>query len=113
MDLILPYPPSVNHYYIRRGRGVAIGKAGREYRAAVATVIADARVKPIDGRLLLIAAISPPDRRKRDLDNVCKALLDALQHGGAFIDDAQIDSLHLERRDVVRGGRVAVHIEAI
>jgi hypothetical protein len=28
--------------------------------------------------------VHPPDRRRRDIDNVQKALLDALQHGGAY-----------------------------
>jgi hypothetical protein len=28
--------------------------------------------------------LAPPDRRRRDIDNVQKPLLDALQHGGAY-----------------------------
>jgi crossover junction endodeoxyribonuclease RusA len=37
--------------------------------------------------------ISPPDRRRRDLDNVLKAILDGIQHAGIIEDDAQVESL--------------------
>lgn len=53
----------------------------------------------------------PPDKRKRDLDNVCKATLDALQHARLFDDDAQIDELHVERGDKVDGGSLFVELE--
>ena len=38
----------------------------------------------------------PPDRRRRDIDNVLKPLLDALEHGKAYIDDSQIKKLGVE-----------------
>lgn len=40
----------------------------------------------------------PPDRRKRDLDNLLKSLLDGLEGAGVFKDDAQIDDLQIVRR---------------
>jgi crossover junction endodeoxyribonuclease RusA len=52
----------------------------------------------------------PPDRRKRDADNLLKGLLDALQHGGAFPDDSRIVWLLIYRRQVTSGGRVVVTI---
>jgi hypothetical protein len=39
-----------------------------------------------------------------------KALLDALQHGGAYRDDAQIDDLHIRRCACVPDGRVRVQL---
>lgn len=39
----------------------------------------------------------PPDKRKRDLDNLFKSLLDALEKSGVFKDDRQIDALSIER----------------
>lgn len=54
--------------------------------------------------------VFPPDRRRRDIDNVQKALLDALQHGGAFHDDNQIVRLTIERGDPVDGGKTIVSI---
>jgi crossover junction endodeoxyribonuclease RusA len=52
--------------------------------------------------------VHPPDRRRRDLDNILKALLDALQYGGAYQDDSQIDSLQVVRSKSVPGGKVMV-----
>jgi len=54
--------------------------------------------------------VRPPDGRRRDLDNVGKALLVALEHAGAYRDDAQIDRLLLERGEVVPLGGVTVEI---
>ena len=39
------------------------------------------------------------------------ALLDALQHGGAYHDDSQIVSLCITKREVVPAGRTLVTIE--
>ena len=58
----------------------------------------------------------PPDNRRRDLDNAQKALLDALQHGGAYRDDSQIVRLEAEKHTAVAGkpeGAVIVRISEI
>jgi crossover junction endodeoxyribonuclease RusA len=52
----------------------------------------------------------PPDKRKRDVDNVLKALLDALRVGGAYSDDSQIGRLLIERKAPKKGGEVIVRI---
>jgi crossover junction endodeoxyribonuclease RusA len=53
----------------------------------------------------------PPDRRRRDLDNIQKPVLDALEHAGVYEDDSQIDLLVTCRREVVPGGRILVMVE--
>ncbi|HAC91237.1 MAG TPA: hypothetical protein DCF63_11500 [Planctomycetaceae bacterium] len=55
----------------------------------------------------------PPDRRRRDIDNVQKALLDALQHGGAYLDDSQIVRLSIEKGLPVEGGKTIVQIRKV
>ena len=55
----------------------------------------------------------PPHRRRRDIDNVQKALLDALQHGGAYEDDGQIVRLSIEKGDSVEGGKAIVRIQKV
>jgi crossover junction endodeoxyribonuclease RusA len=104
----LPFPPSVNHYWRRVGPRTLISRGGRRFRDAVAGVLAAQGVAPLLGRLSVQVIACPPDRRKRDLDNLPKALLDALQHGGAYLDDSQIDRLEVERGSVVPGGKVIV-----
>lgn len=54
-----------------------------------------------------------PDKRKRDLDNVAKATLDALQHAGLYDDDSQIDELRIVRGNKVDGGLLFVNLEEI
>lgn len=56
----------------------------------------------------------PPDRRRRDLDNVGgKALIDALQYAGLFKDDCQIKKIHLEMLEPVPQGLCIVKLESI
>jgi len=111
IELELPYPPSVNHLYRHLGRRTLISREGRRFRARVCSLLAAACVPRFDGLIRLEIEIYPPDRRRRDVDNAQKALLDALQHGGLYRDDSQIAKLEIERRDVVPGGRTLVRIE--
>lgn len=108
--LELPWPPSVNHYWRTVNGRPITSKRGRQYRVDVAAIMLIGRVMPIDGRLDVTMECYPPDKRKRDLDNLPKALLDALQHGGAFDDDGAIDRLEIVRCDVCTGGKVRVKI---
>ena len=56
----------------------------------------------------------PPDRRRRDLDNVGgKALIDALQCAGLFQDDCQIKRINLEMREPIKNGLCIVKIESM
>jgi Holliday junction resolvase RusA-like endonuclease len=110
MNIELPYPPSVNHLWRRVGHRTLLSRGGRAFRRAVQAALAARGVRPIAGRLAVTIDLHPPDHRRRDLDNALKALLDALQHGGAYHDDAQIDDLHIRRGACVPGGRVCVRL---
>lgn len=109
----LPYPPSVNHYWRRVGWRTLISREGRRYRKEVVALLAAQRARPLNGRLFVRVTVFPPDGRRRDLDNVQKALLDALQQGGAFHDDSQIEELVIKRGAVIRGGKTIVEITEI
>jgi crossover junction endodeoxyribonuclease RusA len=111
MNLSLPYPPSMNHYWRRAGRFIHISREGREFRANVTKLLAKQHIDPMLGRLAVRIHLQPPDRRRRDIDNVQKPLLDALQHGGAYEDDCQIDWLLTERGEKTPGGSTSVTIK--
>lgn len=114
ITLTLPLPPTINHYYGQRPRGGRyIKPAGVIFRLAVAEVVARAAHRPITGRVSLFVAIHPADRRKQDIDNRAKALQDALTNSGIWLDDEQIDELHLIRRPIIKGGQVVVVINEI
>ncbi len=107
----LPYPPTVNHYWkIGQGR-IYVSRNGVVYRKRVLAILGDAPEQP--GRLSVAVGVHPPDRRKRDLDNVLKCLLDAITKAGVWKDDSVIDRLLVERRNVKTGGMVEVVIDAI
>jgi crossover junction endodeoxyribonuclease RusA len=109
ITLTLPYPPSVNHYWGQRGNRRFVGKKGVAFRQSVADAVAVAG-KKVFGRLQVVVALYPPDRRRRDIDNVQKSLNDALQHAGCFDDDEQIDVLTIERKEIIKGGKCVVVI---
>ena len=108
--ITLPYPPSVNHYWGTVDDYWHVREAGKQYRRDVWVLWHSVpRVPPpITGRLDVHVQVFPPDRKRRDLDNLGKALLDALQLAGAYLDDAQIDRLCFRRRDIARPGYVIV-----
>ena len=89
---------------------MVIGKEGRAYRAKVCSALQAAGITPLDGPLCVQIELFPPDRRRRDCDNALKALLDALQHAGAYHDDSQIVWLLVVKDEVVKGGRANVQI---
>ncbi len=113
LDLELPYPPSVNHYWRRVGARTLISRGGRAFRQMVCSILATRGVRPLDGPLAVEVTIHPPDKRRRDIDNVQKALLDALQHGGAYGDDSQIVRLTIEKGDPLDGGKTLVQIRKV
>ena len=113
LEIDLPWPPSVNHYWRSvPGKGVLISEEGRFYRAEVADQVLIQRAgKRLAGRLRVNIQAYPPDRRRRDLDNMLKAILDSLTHAGVWLDDQQIDDLRIVRRDL--GGRVVVGVSEV
>lgn len=109
MEVELPFPPSLNHLWRRVGNRTLISRSGRSFRQQVCSILRG--TEPLSGPLRVVIDLFPPDRRRRDIDNLQKALLDALQHGGAYHDDSQIVSLTITKREVVPDGRTRVSIE--
>ena len=110
LEFELPYPPSVNHYFRMVQGRMLISREGRVFRERVCSILAASGVRPLAGPLALQIEVYPPDNRRRDIDNVQKALLAALQHGGAYRDDSQIVRLAIEKLRPVEGGRTIVRI---
>lgn len=111
--IILPFPPSTNTYWRHVGAKVLISAKGREYRAAVAGLALENRWPRFGSQRLHVAIEAwMPDKRRRDLDNLLKATLDALTHAGIWDDDSQIDQLSINRAHTI-GGMLKVRIAGV
>jgi len=107
----LPYPPSNNRYY-RHNRGrTHISAEGKAYRAAVAEIV-ERLLLDIETPLPLRLRIEcyMPDRRRRDLDNLQKAVFDALTKAGFWLDDVQVIDYRVIKMPVVKGGKLVIKI---
>ncbi len=116
IEVILPFPPSVNHYWAHRqgkGRVIAyVAAKGRKFRHdAIQCAVKQKAIYKLKDRLKVTIELYPPDRRRRDLDNFNKGVLDALTHAEVWEDDSLIDELIIKRGEIVKGGETVVKIE--
>lgn len=119
MILQLPFPPSVNKYWRHPTTGKLAGRHlisehGRAYREAVRSIFhgwpsACLVHRPITGPVVVDIEAFMPDRRRRDLDNLLKGLLDSLTHAGVWEDDNQVVDLRIRKAAEI-GGMVKVKI---
>ena len=110
-ELYLPFPPSVNNYYVRTRNGVFISKKGNQFRKDVAEAIhVQMPGVYIDDRMLVECVLFMPDKRTRDLGNYDKALMDAITHAKLWEDDELIDQQFFYRGGQVKGGSVFMRI---
>lgn len=107
----LPWPPTVNHYYtVARGRKI-LSKKGRDYKeAAWLHLLSQGRYKQLEGDVSLFIRAYPPDKRRRDIDNILKPLLDVLTTAGIYKDDSQVTDLRIQKFNPCKPGRVEVMV---
>ena len=112
IKLKLPFPPSTNTYYRMVNNRMLISAKGRKYRKDVLTdCISQNYITPkLTGRLSVKIVATVPDKRRRDLDNMLKSCLDSMQHAGIYLDDSQIDNLHIIRSAVEKPGWLDISI---
>ncbi len=109
--LIIPWPPTVNTYWRHcRGRHYISAK-GTQYRKDIIQIIQQQHLDiNTSSRLKISITTNHPDKRRRDLDNLQKAVFDSLVHAGFMADDEQIDDFRVRRGEQVRGGSLEVII---
>lgn len=116
-DGCLTWPPSVNHYW---NQGKPIYKNGKRivprYKSDKAnsfikqTKTTIGAVKESEKRIAIEIYAFPPDKRCRDLDNILKAIFDALVCAKLIKDDEQIDDIRVIRGDVVKNGLIKIKV---
>jgi crossover junction endodeoxyribonuclease RusA len=111
MKVTLGYPPSLNNLYATvRGRRV-LSREGRAYKAASALRAKVARLRKLEGPVEVLVGVYRP-RRRGDLDNVLKAVLDALK-GIAWNDDEQVVRIVATRWEDRDNPRVELVIDEV
>ena len=115
--ITLPWPPSVNHYWRKWRNRMVISREGRDYRRRVERLCAAPAGKFGNGsgnkkppRIALCMDAFPPDRRRRDLDNLLKSTQDSLAHAGVYDDDSLIDLLFVQRREPIKPGMISIEL---
>jgi crossover junction endodeoxyribonuclease RusA len=87
LEVRLPWPPSVNHYWKARGSRRFVSPTAKAWLEEAVLLLRAAGVR-FDGPVKVSMLLSPPDRRKRDGDNLEKAVMDALVKAGVIQDDS-------------------------
>ena len=113
VTLTLPWPPSVNTYWRTFQGRMIISAKGREYRkAAIEQVSLQVGSVGYQGKLCVEIEAFRPDKRRRDLDNLLKAALDACTSAGVWSDDSNIVDLRIYWADSI-GGMIKVHVREL
>lgn len=85
----LPFPVSVNGMFANvMGRGRVKTVPYKEWLQEAGWMLKSQSVEPFDGPVEIHAIVCPPDKRRRDLDNLWKPILDLLTHHKVIADDS-------------------------
>lgn len=133
INLTLPYPPSVNHYWNHKAvrsrqtkRWTVIkylSKRAKTFREDVQGAVYEQLGRPphLKQRLAIIvyqhygpsSAESHGGGQAQDIDNCLKSLFDALEWCRVYQNDSQIDELLVVRKRRAAIGRVEIVIKSI
>ena len=78
-------------------------------------IVEKLQLETIDVPCAVMIWLMWPDRRRRDVDNCAKALLDALVKGGLLSDDSShvVQKLLIEHRGYQEGGAALVRVSEL
>ncbi|MFC6277301.1 RusA family crossover junction endodeoxyribonuclease [Psittacicella hinzii] len=129
LELTLDFPVSVNAMYKTVVRGKFTHRAHsqryREYRKQIIPqvqyqILAQKWKKANENTFIALEVVEYcPDRRRRDIDNVIKPIMDILTEAGVYDDDSQIKRLEVskinvdDQDDKSLKGKVKVLIKAL
>lgn len=118
-EMILPFPPSLNHYWRKDRGGMHISEDGKKYIARVQQLallngrgdteysLKVFRQPEPKQRLKVRAVFFCPDNMKRDLDNLFKVIFDCLTKAKVWADDSQV--FELNARKILKRDYTNIH----
>lgn len=101
LELALPWPPSLNRIWRAVNSRILLSAEARAFHRRVRTAVVALPVDPIRGRVHFRMDLFPPHKiasKTWDLGNREKITCDALTKQRIWLDDSQIDELHIYRR---------------
>lgn len=118
LELELPFPPSVNTYWRHPTKGKLAGRhliseKGREYRLLVFSVVLNNQYMTITSPVRVDMEVQMPDKRRHDLDNIPKAVFDALTHAKVWGDDNQVIDFRVWKSENTKGGKIILKITEV
>lgn len=103
-------PQSTNHLYRHRGHLVYMTAEGRALKESyIWQIKSQYKGTPKKGRISLRLDLYFGDKRKRDIDNYNKILLDSLT-GILYEDDSQIDFLTITKSRDINNPRIEISL---
>lgn len=116
VEFTLPWPPSINNYYVRasNGRVFLKRKVKSYFEQCVFEVYTQiGKINTMYGKVKVLRDLYPPDKRRRDEDNVVKALNDILMKCKFIADDSQIKKATNVMHNPQKPGFVKITLEEI
>ncbi len=111
-DAELPFPPTVNRLWGYRRNARYLLPDQERYRELAPLWLPTRDATPGE-RYYVRLVFHARDRRRRDIDNLVKPVLDVLEHGGVIHDDSQVDRIDVRRGRVRSEARCAVRVDVI
>ena len=114
--LVLPWPPSVNHVWKIAPRKAYLDSQVQAFRMRVLAAVKCGRIagtipsEPVQGPVAVMLECCPPDRKRRDLDNLPKSVFDALTKACVWRDDSQVQLMLPFWGSRAKGGRIVLHV---
>ena len=106
-------PPSVNTLWVNKHRGRYKSKRGKEFEeTACSELKSQFRYKPLASSLKIHIRLYFKDKRKRDIDNYNKAILDSMTKI-IYEDDSQIEELNVKKLVGCGFDKVEIEVEEI
>jgi Holliday junction resolvase RusA-like endonuclease len=107
--MILPFPPTLNGLYAGKSRRYKSPRYKEWIALALKKINKQSCPRWVNGAVKVELDFVRPDRRKRDLDNLAKAVLDFCTDVGVWSDDSQIEHLTLRWvKDSFKGVKITV-----
>lgn len=105
-------PPTVNTYWRRNGNVYFISQKGKQYAKDFAYC---SPKQSVDGAVEVQITWTRPDKRRRDIDNISKVILDCLEKTKILKDDTQVYRLILDKTPEPsnKGAGVEIKIKAL